>query len=158
MSAHTFLLQQQTPGHRRNPSNQSSLESDSNYPSISTSEVGDTEDALQQVEVSKTGSWLPSVLQREWRCFGFTSYVEMYPSGWWWPVSTGFFVTRGSLACRWPTDPGVNSYCAKPQMSVHLTHYLERKEDGKSLILPLIKLRAYCREVNGWLKKELLSH
>uniref|UniRef100_A0A8C9MC12 Myosin VB n=1 Tax=Panthera tigris altaica TaxID=74533 RepID=A0A8C9MC12_PANTA len=40
----------QTPGHRRNPSNQSSLESDSNYPSISTSEVGDTEDALQQVE------------------------------------------------------------------------------------------------------------
>ncbi|XP_062984325.1 unconventional myosin-Vb isoform X3 [Elgaria multicarinata webbii] len=40
----------QTPGHRRNPSNQSSLESDSNYPSISTSEVGDTEDAIQQVE------------------------------------------------------------------------------------------------------------
>nr|XP_051707192.1 unconventional myosin-Vb [Oryctolagus cuniculus] len=40
----------QTPGHRRNPSNQSSLESDSNYPSISTSEIGDTEDALQQVE------------------------------------------------------------------------------------------------------------
>ncbi|XP_077916477.1 unconventional myosin-Vb isoform X1 [Halichoerus grypus] len=40
----------QTPGHRRNPSNQSSLESDSNYPSISTSEVGDAEDALQQVE------------------------------------------------------------------------------------------------------------
>ncbi|XP_059563243.1 unconventional myosin-Vb [Myotis daubentonii] len=40
----------QTPGHKRNPSNQSSLESDSNYPSICTSEVGDTEDALQQVE------------------------------------------------------------------------------------------------------------
>ncbi|XP_055994122.1 unconventional myosin-Vb isoform X2 [Sorex fumeus] len=40
----------QTPGHRRNPSNQSSLESDSNNPSISTSEVGDTEDTLQQVE------------------------------------------------------------------------------------------------------------
>ncbi|XP_044287133.1 unconventional myosin-Vb [Varanus komodoensis] len=39
-----------TPGHRRNPSNQSSLESDSNYPSISTSEIGDTEDAVQQVE------------------------------------------------------------------------------------------------------------
>uniref|UniRef100_A0A8C8SNA2 Myosin VB n=1 Tax=Pelusios castaneus TaxID=367368 RepID=A0A8C8SNA2_9SAUR len=39
-----------TPGHRRNPSNQSSLESDSNYPSISTSEIGDTEDAIQQVE------------------------------------------------------------------------------------------------------------
>ncbi|KAM4634295.1 unconventional myosin-Vb isoform 2-T2 [Polymixia lowei] len=38
------------PGHRRNPSNQSSLESDSNYPSISTSEVGDTEDSLQLVE------------------------------------------------------------------------------------------------------------
>lgn len=47
-----FLLEQQTPGHRKNPSNQSSLESDSNYPSISTSEIGDTEDALQQVEVS----------------------------------------------------------------------------------------------------------
>ncbi|XP_027138043.1 unconventional myosin-Vb [Larimichthys crocea] len=38
------------PGHRRNPSNQSSLESDSNYPSISTSEVGDTEDSVQLVE------------------------------------------------------------------------------------------------------------
>ncbi|XP_070707241.1 unconventional myosin-Vb [Pempheris klunzingeri] len=38
------------PGHRRNPSNQSSLESDSNYPSVSTSEVGDTEDAIQLVE------------------------------------------------------------------------------------------------------------
>ncbi|KAK0150594.1 Unconventional myosin-Vb [Merluccius polli] len=37
-------------GHRRNPSNQSSLESDSNYPSISTSEVGDAEDAIQMVE------------------------------------------------------------------------------------------------------------
>uniref|UniRef100_A0A4X1UK21 Unconventional myosin-Vb n=1 Tax=Sus scrofa TaxID=9823 RepID=A0A4X1UK21_PIG len=45
-----MTLVKQTPGHRRNPSNQSSLESDSNYPSISTSEVGDTEDALQQVE------------------------------------------------------------------------------------------------------------
>uniref|UniRef100_A0A8C7U3B0 Myosin VB n=1 Tax=Oncorhynchus mykiss TaxID=8022 RepID=A0A8C7U3B0_ONCMY len=42
------------PGHRRNNSNQSSLESDSNYPSISTSEVGDTDDAIQLVEVSKT--------------------------------------------------------------------------------------------------------
>uniref|UniRef100_A0A8B9CSC2 Myosin VB n=1 Tax=Anser brachyrhynchus TaxID=132585 RepID=A0A8B9CSC2_9AVES len=40
----------QAPGHRRNPSNQSSLESDSNYPSISTSEIGDTEDVMQQVE------------------------------------------------------------------------------------------------------------
>ncbi|XP_068609278.1 unconventional myosin-Vb [Brachionichthys hirsutus] len=38
------------PGHRRNTSNQSSLESDSNYPSVSTSEVGDTEDSLQLVE------------------------------------------------------------------------------------------------------------
>uniref|UniRef100_A0A4W6FBW8 Myosin VB n=1 Tax=Lates calcarifer TaxID=8187 RepID=A0A4W6FBW8_LATCA len=38
------------PGHRRNPSNQSSLESDSNYPSVSTSEVGDTEDSIQLVE------------------------------------------------------------------------------------------------------------
>ncbi|XP_075885946.1 unconventional myosin-Vb isoform X2 [Nelusetta ayraudi] len=38
------------PGHRRNASNQSSLESDSNYPSISTSEVGDTEDSMQLVE------------------------------------------------------------------------------------------------------------
>uniref|UniRef100_A0A674H8R3 Myosin VB n=1 Tax=Taeniopygia guttata TaxID=59729 RepID=A0A674H8R3_TAEGU len=39
-----------TPGHRRNPSNQSSLESDSNNPSICTSEIGDTEDVIQQVE------------------------------------------------------------------------------------------------------------
>ncbi|XP_069557027.1 unconventional myosin-Vb isoform X1 [Brachyistius frenatus] len=38
------------PGHRRNPSNQSSLGSDSNFPSISTSEVGDTEDSIQLVE------------------------------------------------------------------------------------------------------------
>ncbi|XP_068026623.1 unconventional myosin-Vb-like [Melanerpes formicivorus] len=40
----------QSPGHKRSPSNQSSLESDSNYPSISTSEIGDTEDVIQQVE------------------------------------------------------------------------------------------------------------
>ncbi|XP_068032179.1 unconventional myosin-Vb [Anomalospiza imberbis] len=40
----------QTPGHRRSPSNQSSLESDSNNPSICTSEIGDTEDVIQQVE------------------------------------------------------------------------------------------------------------
>ncbi|XP_039946629.1 unconventional myosin-Vb isoform X2 [Hirundo rustica] len=40
----------QTSGHRRNPSNQSSLESDSNNPSICTSEIGDTEDVIQQVE------------------------------------------------------------------------------------------------------------
>ncbi|CAB1352918.1 unnamed protein product [Coregonus sp. 'balchen'] len=38
------------PGHRRNNSTQSSLESDSNYPSISTSEVGDADDAIQLVE------------------------------------------------------------------------------------------------------------
>ncbi|XP_010190593.1 PREDICTED: unconventional myosin-Vb, partial [Mesitornis unicolor] len=40
----------QVPEHKRNPSSQSSLESDSNYPSVSTSEVGDTEDVIQQVE------------------------------------------------------------------------------------------------------------
>ncbi|PKK23209.1 myosin VB [Columba livia] len=45
-----MTMMKQTPGHRRNPSNQSSLESDSNYPSISTSEIGDTEDVVQQVE------------------------------------------------------------------------------------------------------------
>ncbi|XP_069483066.1 unconventional myosin-Vb isoform X4 [Ambystoma mexicanum] len=45
-----MTLIKQTPGHRRNPSNQSSLESDSNYPSVSTSEIGDTEDAIQLVE------------------------------------------------------------------------------------------------------------
>ena len=50
------LFEQQTPGHRRNPSNQSSLESDSNYPSVSTSEIGDTEDTIQQVEVSLSDS------------------------------------------------------------------------------------------------------
>ncbi|KAM9331037.1 unconventional myosin-Vb [Gastrophryne carolinensis] len=43
-------LIKQIPGHRRNPSNQSSLESDSNYPSISTSEIGDTEDTIKEVE------------------------------------------------------------------------------------------------------------
>ncbi|XP_051959994.1 unconventional myosin-Vb isoform X1 [Xyrauchen texanus] len=37
------------PGHRRNPSNQSSLGSDSNYQSISMSEV-DTDETIQQVE------------------------------------------------------------------------------------------------------------
>ncbi|XP_053557079.1 unconventional myosin-Vb [Bombina bombina] len=45
-----MTLIKNTPGHRRNPSNQSSLESDSNYPSISTSEIGDTEDTIMQVE------------------------------------------------------------------------------------------------------------
>ncbi|CAH2296742.1 unconventional myosin-Vb isoform X2 [Pelobates cultripes] len=44
------IIKQQAPGHRRNPSNQSSLESDSNYPSISTSEIGDTEDVIMEVE------------------------------------------------------------------------------------------------------------
>ncbi|XP_068423058.1 unconventional myosin-Vb [Clinocottus analis] len=43
-------ISQFQPGHRRNPSNQSSLESDSNFPSISTSEVGDTEDSIQLVD------------------------------------------------------------------------------------------------------------
>uniref|UniRef100_A0A8C5BYA4 Myosin VB n=1 Tax=Gadus morhua TaxID=8049 RepID=A0A8C5BYA4_GADMO len=43
-------LEEEVRGHRRNPSNVSSLESDSNYPSISTSEVGDAEDAIQMVE------------------------------------------------------------------------------------------------------------
>ncbi|XP_052393099.1 unconventional myosin-Vb isoform X1 [Carassius gibelio] len=38
------------PGHRRHPSNQSSLGSDSNYTSISMSEVGDTDDTIQLVE------------------------------------------------------------------------------------------------------------
>ncbi|XP_054612287.1 unconventional myosin-Vb isoform X2 [Dunckerocampus dactyliophorus] len=38
------------PGHHRKPSNQNSQESDSNYTSISTSEVGDGEDAIQLVE------------------------------------------------------------------------------------------------------------
>ncbi|XP_077478385.1 unconventional myosin-Vb isoform X2 [Stigmatopora argus] len=38
------------PGHHRNLSNQSTTESDSNYTSISTSEAGDTDDALQLVE------------------------------------------------------------------------------------------------------------
>uniref|UniRef100_A0A673ZTY4 Myosin VB n=1 Tax=Salmo trutta TaxID=8032 RepID=A0A673ZTY4_SALTR len=43
-------LQEFQPGHKRNNSTQSSLESDSNYPSISTSELGDTDDAIQLVE------------------------------------------------------------------------------------------------------------
>ncbi|TSQ12723.1 Unconventional myosin-Vb [Bagarius yarrelli] len=38
------------PGHRRSPSIQSSLGSDSTFPSISMSEVGDTEDTIQQVD------------------------------------------------------------------------------------------------------------
>uniref|UniRef100_A0A8C7RQF8 Myosin VB n=1 Tax=Oncorhynchus mykiss TaxID=8022 RepID=A0A8C7RQF8_ONCMY len=37
------------PGHKRNNSTQSSLESDSNYPSISTSELGDTDDAIHLI-------------------------------------------------------------------------------------------------------------
>uniref|UniRef100_A0A4W4E7P9 Myosin VB n=1 Tax=Electrophorus electricus TaxID=8005 RepID=A0A4W4E7P9_ELEEL len=41
------------PGHRRVPSNQSSLGSDSNYPSISLSEVGDTEDTIQQADLDR---------------------------------------------------------------------------------------------------------
>ncbi|KAG5272054.1 hypothetical protein AALO_G00161170 [Alosa alosa] len=38
------------PGHRRNPSNQSSVGSDSPYPSFTPSDVGDTDDALQLVD------------------------------------------------------------------------------------------------------------
>ncbi|XP_077354628.1 unconventional myosin-Vb isoform X2 [Festucalex cinctus] len=38
------------PGHQRSSSTQSSLESDSNYASISTSEAGDADDALQLAE------------------------------------------------------------------------------------------------------------
>lgn len=48
-----IILLQFHPGHRRTTSNQSSIGSDSNYPSFSTSEVGDTEDSIQQVEVSQ---------------------------------------------------------------------------------------------------------
>uniref|UniRef100_A0A4W3J2W7 Myosin VB n=1 Tax=Callorhinchus milii TaxID=7868 RepID=A0A4W3J2W7_CALMI len=40
-----------TPGHRRNPSNQSSLESDSNYPSISTSEEVGLENAAMDMTI-----------------------------------------------------------------------------------------------------------
>lgn len=47
------IILQFHPGHRRTTSNQSSIGSDSNYPSFSTSEVGDTEDSIQQVEVSQ---------------------------------------------------------------------------------------------------------
>ncbi|XP_017163246.1 unconventional myosin-Vb isoform X3 [Poecilia reticulata] len=38
------------PGHHRNPSNQSSLEPDSNPPSVSVSEVGDTEGVIELVD------------------------------------------------------------------------------------------------------------
>ncbi|XP_061657144.1 unconventional myosin-Vb isoform X2 [Syngnathoides biaculeatus] len=38
------------PGHQRSPSNQSSLETDSNYTSISASEAGDADDAAQLAE------------------------------------------------------------------------------------------------------------
>lgn len=144
MSTHIFLLQQQTPGHRRNPSNQSSLESDSNYPSISTSEVGDAEDALQQVEVSKAGWRLLSVVQGEWSCLRFPSWRETSSSGWW-----AFFLTDGSLGLQgtYRQYPGVNIYCAKQYITVHLTHYPGRKKEGKSLVGTLIKLRTYGREV-----------
>lgn len=58
------IMLQFQPGHRRNPSNQSSLESDSNYPSVSTSEVGDTEDSIQLVDVSQ--SLLSSSFTLDW--------------------------------------------------------------------------------------------
>lgn len=51
------IILQFHPGHRRTTSNQSSIGSDSNYPSFSTSEIGDTEDSIQQVEVSQ-GAWM----------------------------------------------------------------------------------------------------
>uniref|UniRef100_A0A8C4V211 Myosin VB n=1 Tax=Falco tinnunculus TaxID=100819 RepID=A0A8C4V211_FALTI len=50
-----IIIIQEEPGHRRNSSNQSSLESDSNYPSVSTSETADAEDRTQQVQVQSMG-------------------------------------------------------------------------------------------------------
>uniref|UniRef100_A0A8C5LKQ1 Unconventional myosin-Vb n=1 Tax=Leptobrachium leishanense TaxID=445787 RepID=A0A8C5LKQ1_9ANUR len=47
---YTRLEQRHDNLKERNPSNQSSLESDSNYPSISTSEIGETEDVIMEVE------------------------------------------------------------------------------------------------------------
>lgn len=46
------MMPQFQPGHRRNPSNQSSLDPNSNEPSLNPSEVGDTEDAIPLVDVS----------------------------------------------------------------------------------------------------------
>lgn len=66
------MILQFHPGHRRNPSNQSSLESDSNYPSMSTSEVGDTEDSIQLVEVSLGGGMSEGGVCR-WSRRGFDS-------------------------------------------------------------------------------------
>lgn len=51
---HVLTFAQFQMGHHRTSSNQSSLESDSNYTSISTSEAGDADDALQLVEVCVT--------------------------------------------------------------------------------------------------------
>ncbi|XP_066501626.1 unconventional myosin-Vb isoform X1 [Hoplias malabaricus] len=44
------------PGHRRSPSNQSSIGSESPFPSITMSEVGDTEDTIQQIEEMGLGN------------------------------------------------------------------------------------------------------
>uniref|UniRef100_A0AAR2JTP9 Unconventional myosin-Vb n=1 Tax=Pygocentrus nattereri TaxID=42514 RepID=A0AAR2JTP9_PYGNA len=44
------------PGHRRNPSEQSSIGSESPFPSITMSEVGDTEDTIQQIEEMGLGN------------------------------------------------------------------------------------------------------
>lgn len=125
MSSHIFL-QQQTPGHRRNPSNQSSLESDSNYPSISTSEVGDTEDALQQVEVSKAGWRLLSVVQGEWSCLRFPSCIETSSSSWW-----GFFLIEGFLGLQSALTNSTLELVFTVQsdnITVHLTIQGERKK------------------------------
>lgn len=110
MSSHIFL-QQQTPGHRRNPSNQSSLESDSNYPSISTSEVGDTEDALQQVEVSKAGWRLLSVVQGGVELFEVSQLYRDFLF-----QLVGLLPDRGipwTAECTYKQYPGVSIYCAK---------------------------------------------
>lgn len=88
MNGHFFLLEQQTPGHRKNPSNQSSLESDSNYPSISTSEIGDTEDALQQVEVS-LGTVCSCPAWDMFNCLSGTPHQRFLLCGWWLRGSRG---------------------------------------------------------------------
>ncbi|XP_040436411.1 unconventional myosin-Vb isoform X2 [Falco naumanni] len=55
-----IVIIQEEPGHRRNSSNQSSLESDSNYPSVSASEIEDTEDRTQQVQESDVSTEVSS--------------------------------------------------------------------------------------------------
>lgn len=132
MSFHVFLLKQQTPGHRRNPSNQSSLESDSNYPSISTSEVGDTEDALQQVEVSEVLGWpCPEGVLVTW--------VEPPQRN---SSAGGGRSARGPLpdirprGLQWTYRQysGVNIHHAEQYLIFHPTHSPEQEEEGRSLI------------------------